>query len=366
MGRASLSERLRDRIGCEGPLRFDAFQESALYDPDGGYYERAGRVGRAGDFVTGASWHPAFARCLVRIVARLADEIAPPVDVVDFGAGEGELLSFFSGALPQALGVRLAGVEASTVRRAAAEARLPGARLVASVGDLPAGSEGLFVAYELFDALPVRALRVSEDGSLCERRVANGADGGFEWFDAPCSDSPELLAQLARRGALLEPGQLLEVRPGAAALAREIGARLARGMLLVFDYGAPTRALYGPARANGTLEAFVGHCVTRDVLADPGSRDITAWVDFSELEEALRDAGLTVHGLVSQSRLLLASGIASELLLPPGAADSPERAAERNAVAKLVMPGGMGESIRVLVAERKTGLGKSLISNPLV
>ncbi|HYN43739.1 MAG TPA: SAM-dependent methyltransferase, partial [Thermoanaerobaculia bacterium] len=162
------------------------------------------------------------------------------------------------------------------------------------------------------------------------------------------------------------PGQLLEIRPGAAALARAIGVRLTRGILLVFDYGAPARALYGPARANGTLEAFVEHRVTRDVLADPGSRDLTSWVDFTEIEEALLAEGFTVHGLVSQSRLLLASGIAGELMLHPGETDSAERAAERNAVAKLVMPGGMGESIRVLVAERKTGLGKSLISSPLV
>ncbi len=362
----SLSERLRDRISREGPLRFDAFQEAALYDREWGYYEKPGRVGRTGDFVTGASWHPAFARCLVRIASRLEGEIAPPVDVVDIGAGEGELLGFLSGARPEDLGVRLVGVEASAVRRIAAAARVPRARFVETVNDLPAGLEGLVVAYELFDALPVRALRVLEDGFLRERMVAAGADGGFEWTDAFCPDGPELLAGLARRGVLLEPGQLLEVRPGAAALARSIGARLSRGILLVFDYGAPARALYGPARANGTLEAFVEHRVTRDVLADPGSRDITSWVDFTEIEDALRAEGLTVHGLVSQSRVLLASGIAEELTISPGEVLSPERAAERNAVAKLVMPGGMGESIRVLVAERKTGLGKSLISSPLV
>ena len=316
--------------------------------------------------MTGASWHPAFARCLVRIASRLASEIAPPIDVVDIGAGEGELLGFFSGALPEELEARLTGIEASAVRRAAAVARVPGARFLHSVDDLPAGRRGLVVAYELFDALPVRALRVREDGSLRERRVGIDVAGRFEWVDASCPDGPELLAGLARRGALLEPGQLVEIRPGAAALARAIGARLERGIVLVFDYGAPTRALYGPARANGTLEAFQAHSVTRDVLSEPGSRDLTSWVDFTEIEEAFRAEGLTVHGLVSQARLLLSAGIAEELTGSPDEILSPDRAVERNAVAKLVMPGGMGESIRVLVVGKETGLGKSLISSPLV
>jgi SAM-dependent MidA family methyltransferase len=362
----SLSERLRDRIGREGPIRFDDFQEMALYDPEGGYYEKPGRVGRAGDFVTGASWHPAFARCLVRIASRLAGELETPIDVVDLGAGEGELLGFLSGAWPEALAVRITGVEASAVRRAAAAARVPQARFLPSVEDLPSGLAGLVVAYELFDALPVRALRVLPNGALGERRVGIDAAGQFEWVDTPCLDGPGLLAGLTRRGVLLEPGQLLEVRPGAAALAREIGARLGRGLLLVFDYGAPARALYGPARANGTLEAFQSHRVTRDVLSEPGSRDLTSWVDFTEIEEAFQTEGLVVHGLVSQSRVLLSAGIAEELVVPPGELLVPERAAERNAVAKLVMPGGMGESIRVLVVSRNTGLGKSLISTPLV
>ena len=40
-----LAQRLAARIRAEGPLRFDAFQEAALYDPEGGYYERPGASG---------------------------------------------------------------------------------------------------------------------------------------------------------------------------------------------------------------------------------------------------------------------------------------------------------------------------------
>ena len=112
-----LAQRLRDLIDREGPLRFDGFQARALYDPEGGYYERPGRVGRSGDFVTGASWHPAFARCLARILSRLADGRPGPLDVVDVGAGEGELLGHLSSSRPPGLDLRLLGVEASRTRR---------------------------------------------------------------------------------------------------------------------------------------------------------------------------------------------------------------------------------------------------------
>jgi SAM-dependent MidA family methyltransferase len=366
VSRLPLGERLRSRIETEGPLRFDEFQRAALYDPVGGYYERPGRVGRSGDFVTGASWHPAFARCLARIARRLAGEIPAPFAVVDVGAGEGELLGFLAEERLEEIGAELYGVEASAVRRAAAAGRVPAATLVDSVSALPPGLSGLVVAYELLDALPVRAFRVTDNGALVERRVGLDAAGRFSWVEALPSDDSALLEGLVRRGAVLEPGQILEVRPGAAELVRAIGARLSRGLILFFDYGAQTRALYGPSRSNGTLEAFVAHRVTRDVLEDPGGRDITAWVDFGEVDEALRAEGFVVQGLVSQARLLLSAGIAAELVAPTGAALPAERAVERNAVAKLVMPGGMGESIRVLVADRDTGLGKSLISSALV
>lgn len=364
-GVSPLADRLRDRIARDGPLRFDDFQGAALYDAAGGYYERPGRVGRSGDFVTGASWHPAFARCLARAATLLARELGGPIDLVDVGSGEGELLLFLEEEAAGA-GWRLRGVEASAERRAAALRRVPGAAFHPSVDELPRGLRGLVVAYELLDALPVRALRVGGEGTLSERRVGLDGEGRFTWVEQPSPDGSEILSALASRGAALEPNQLFEVRPGAAALVRAIASRLDRGLLLFFDYGAPTRALYGPARPNGTLESFRAHHVSRDVLADPGSRDITAWVDFGEVEEVLRAEGLVVHGLVSQSRFLLATGIAEELALAPGEVVDARRFAERNAVAKLVSPGGMGESIRVLVAERETGLGKSLISGPLV
>jgi SAM-dependent MidA family methyltransferase len=137
---------------------------------------------------------------------------------------------------------------------------------------------------------------------------------------------------------------------------------------MVFDYGAPARALYSAARPNGTLEAFHGHSVSREVLSEPGSRDITAWVDFTALAEAFSALGFDVSGPVSQARVLAAAGIGAELEDDPdprpAAGSAAERAADRNAIARLVAPGGMGESIRVLLASRGSAVQNTLLAWP--
>ena len=171
-----------------------------------------------------------------------------------------------------------------------------------------------------------------------------------------------MLRRFRERGIHLLRNQKLEIRPGAAAAAAALASRLSQGVLLVFDYGAPARALYSAARDEGTLEAFAGHAVTRDVLTEPGSRDLTAWVDFSELADAFAAAGLEVAGPVSQSRVLAAGGIFEDLAVDPSSPPDPSREADRRAVAALVQPGGMGESIRVLAAGRGSGLARTLTS----
>src|ERR1039458_4808771 len=84
-----LAQRPAARLRGEGPLRFDAVQEAARNNPEGGYYERPGRVGREGDCVTGPSWNPAFGRTMARIARRLAEEEGKREEKISANGEEG-------------------------------------------------------------------------------------------------------------------------------------------------------------------------------------------------------------------------------------------------------------------------------------
>ena len=387
-----LHDRIAARIRAEGPLRFDAFQEAALYDPEGGYYEREGRVGRGGDFVTGPSWHPAFGRTIARIARRLREEWRREekrrflrkgkrsatarrlrrvrLDIVDVGAGEGELLAAADEAL-RAWGVReqLPPRRRRTLGRAprtGAAERAPAPHgFLHSKKSLPR-SAGLVVAYELFDALPVRAL-FFEGEKLLERVVTLGPDGeGFAWGLAECADGAELLERFRARGIHLLRNQKLEIRPGAAA--SRVGPWRSGSLPASFSSSttARPRRPCTPPRARTERSRRSSRTPSRATSCpEPGSRDLTAWVDFHRARaRRSRRAGLDVAGPVSQSRVLASAGIFEDLAIDADAPPDAAREADRRAAAALVQPGGMGESIRVLLASRGTALGSTLASWP--
>jgi SAM-dependent MidA family methyltransferase len=72
--------------------------------------------------------------------------------------------------------------------------------------------------------------------------------------------------------------------------------------LLVFDYG------YRRPAHGDTLQAVHAHGFA-DPLAQPGSNDLTAHVDFAALAAAGRAGGADVHGPVEQGQWLITLGL---------------------------------------------------------
>ncbi|MFH0750472.1 MAG: SAM-dependent methyltransferase [Chloroflexota bacterium] len=363
---------IRAEIARRGSIPFADFMALALGHAEGGYYAAASaRPTRGGDFLTAPELHPIFGATLARQIAEAWERVGRPArfTLVEYGAGAGTLaLAILAGlrddGSPLADILVYAPVEMNRHRLAELGARAAAAGL--AVVD-PAGPDdrpvaGVILANEYLDALPVHLLEV-RDGRAREVRVTVGADGELgETLDEPSDPAlRDRLERLAREGIGLAEGQRLEIRPAVEAWAGEAGRRLAAGLVVVIDYGAPAADLYGPRRRAGTLMTYRGHVAEGDPGApyrDVGERDITAHVDSTALAAALAAAGLEVLGETSQAELLVGCGL-EELVQRCQArlARASEALELRSAVMRLLDPRHLG-GFRAVLA------GRGIVTEP--
>jgi len=120
---------------------------------------------------------------------------------------------------------------------------------------------------------------------------------------------------------------------------------LARGYHLAIDYGYSRREFF--ARTRGTLMCYRRHQADEDPYVDPGEKDMTAHVNFSDLIDAGSAAGLDLVGFRSQKDFLVDLGLLDVMqgLAESGTADS---IARLQLLKNLILPPMMGERFRVL------------------
>lgn len=323
-----LTGKLAARIRRKGPILFSEFMEAALYDPEHGYYSAARRerrepTGIAGDYFTATQLQPVFGRLMRAEAEAMRQQLGLPegCTLADWGAGRALMAEAFAG-------FRYVAVEAGTPR--------------------PEPFEGIVLANELFDALPVDIVR-GGNGRMRLQRVG-WRDGSFVRIDGepPPEEWREYAERLARFLADCDEWEIeLPVRMDAALA--EIGASLARGALLVIDYGYTEREIVRFPR--GTLMSYRRHLATEDVLADPGGRDITAHVPFTRLAEAASARGWKAGRLENLASLLLRAGQTDQFASALAAKDPAEAQRLRLQLKTLLF--GMGETFRCLRLEKE-------------
>ena len=358
---------IEDLIRERGPQTVAAFMDIALYDPELGYYARAAqRSGRAGDFFTSVDVGPIFGELLEIQVAEMAGILAArspgpeaqsPFDLVEAGAGNGRLSADILRAarLRDPLlydRTRLHLVEASARARAAQSAALGDVadRLASSTGVMPSAFDGVLIASELLDALPVHQVVMREEG-LREVYV-EVCDGRLVAREGPLS-TPALTEYLDRAGVRLDVGWRVEINLRAVEWIRDVARRLRRGFAILIDYGHEASELYSPSHASGTLTTFTRHTMagpesrfdTPPWLTRPGEQDITAHVDFTTVRAAAEEEGLTTLGFLDQTYFLL--GLANF--------ENPTNLKQRLALKTLLMPGGLGSTHKVLILSKGVG-----------
>ncbi|QUS36897.1 class I SAM-dependent methyltransferase [Falsirhodobacter algicola] len=320
-----LGDILARRIAQTGPISLADYMAECLLHPVHGYYTTREPFGTAGDFITAPEISQMFGELLGLCLAQhWLMSGGGPFTLAELGPGRGTLMADILRATRKVPGFHASAdvvlVEASPRLRAIQAQRVPEARHVGSVHDMPDGPLWL-VANEFFDALPIR--QFVRDGAAWRERVV-GPDL------RPGLSAPIALPALEARLADTADGDVVEICPQAAPIMDAIAARVAvGGMALIVDYG-------GWQSRGDTFQAMADHAYV-DPFAAPGQADLTAHVDFAALAR-LRPSYTT------QGQLLTALGIAARAeRLSAGGDDRHVTAMQR-----LTEPGQMGELFKAL------------------
>jgi SAM-dependent MidA family methyltransferase len=288
--------------------RWSVAMQRALYAPGTGFFVGNGHP--AEHFRTSAHASPLFAAALAELLARVDAGLGhpPTVDVVDVGAGRGDLLIELAYAVPAELRDRL---RLTAVELADRPVSLPPD--IDWRDSLPESVTGFLLATEWLDNVPLDVAVLDEAG-VARYQLTDGSLG------RPVSSADA--AWLAKWWPLV-PGHVAEIgRPRDEAWQAAV-ATVRRGLALCVDYGH----VAGERPALGTLTGYRGG---RQLPPVPdGSCDLTAHVAVDALggrlirqRDALRALGvsgrrpplkLAYDDPAGYVRALAAAGDAAEL-----------------------------------------------------
>ncbi|MFI6758471.1 SAM-dependent methyltransferase [Micromonospora sp. NPDC050417] len=318
-------------------MTWRAAMTTALYGPDGFFVAGSGP---AAHFRTSAHVTTVLGTALMRLLDRLDAALGRPdrLDVVDVGAGRGELLRTLAKLAPEELGRRL---RLTAVELAPRPESLPPA--IDWRDTLPTGVVGLLVGTEWLDNVPLdlvgtgpagwhRLLVDPVTGTEFTGAPVTGPD--LDWLSTWWPPQPELAGSTALPGARAEIG-----RPRDVAWAEAVGA-LDRGLALTVDYGH----LSADRPIGGTLTGFRAG---RQVPPVPdGTCDLTAHVAMDSVAaagEAVAGRPYTLVGQRAALRALGADGGRPPLTLASTDPAGYVRAlAAASTVAELTDPAGLG------------------------
>ena len=344
-------EKIQDKIQAAGSaIRFDEYMHAALYLPDLGYY-RCGteKFGALGDFTTAPEVSALFAQCLAQFIH--ANQCGSAI--LEVGAGSGQLAVDVllalqaQDSLPQHYYILELSRELRARQQQNIQQALPDfVNSVQWLDDLPTSFDGVVIANELLDAMPVRRFHLKQ-GKTYEQYIAQR--NGVLYFEDVPLDEPRLVERLAllqQQTSLAEVDDYTsEVNFYAEDWISTLAQRCHTAVILLIDYGYPRSAYYHAQRSSGTLMCHYQHRAHSDPLVLTGIQDMTAHVDFTAMADAALAGDLQVAGFTTQAHFLMNLGLLDKL-----ATQTPSDASIQmvNEIKRLTLPTEMGEQFKVM------------------
>lgn len=337
----------------QGAIPFDRFMEMALYAPGLGYYVAGSRkFGEAGDFITSPEVSPLFAQCLARQAQPVLESLGGG-DILEFGAGSGLLAADLLEELERLeclpgryfileISPELQARQQETLRR-----HLPHLQgRVTWLQSLPRAFDGLVIANEVLDAMPVSRFRIR--GQEIEESFVVQEDTRFaERFVPAVTPGLRGAVEALREHYTLADGYCSEINLRQEAWLRTLAASMGRGAAVLIDYGYSGREYYHPERSQGTLMCHYRHRAHANPFRWIGLQDITSHVDFTAAAKCAFTAGFHLGGYTTQAHFLIGNGL-DTLLADSDPSDLPRHIALVQGVKRLTLPSEMGERFKVL------------------
>ncbi len=369
-----------------GVLPFARFMELALYCPVHGYYEtKKDNPGRHGDFYTSVGVGELFGQLLAFQFAEWLETLNPQsstLSLVEAGAHDGQLakdiLAWLQLKRPKLFDqIEYWIIEPSPRRqnwqKETLKDFLPRVRWFTSLRSISSRNpkskiqnpklSGIIISNELLDAMPVHRLGWdAQSKKWFEWGVA--VDGEkFVWARCPDPLAPQSGERARARGfdpssilhlpssllSVLPDSYTIETCPAAESWWREAANVLGHGKLLTIDYGFTADELFSPSRMHGTLRAYFRHHASDDLLANVGKQDLTAHVNFSEIQKAGESCGLQTEMFSTQAQFL--TRIAEKIFKNPKPFGE-WGAKQYRQFQTLTHPEHLGRAFRVLVQSR--------------
>ncbi|KAL9257021.1 arginine methyltransferase NDUFAF7 homolog, mitochondrial-like protein [Drosera capensis] len=318
-----------------GPISVAEYMEEVLTNPKAGFYINRDVFGAEGDFITSPEVSQMFGEMIGVWAMCLWEQMGQPtkVNLVELGPGRGTLMAdLLRGTskfnkFKESLHIRL--VECSPTLQRIQRKNLKcvdgdsntenaDTETISSIAgtpvswhpvldEVPSGVPTIIIAHEFFDALPVHQFQITSRG-WCEKMVDVTEDSSFCFVLSPSPTPANLfLMRRFKWAAEEEVAKLdqIEVCPSAMELIESIAKRIGSdgGGALVIDYGVK-------GLASDTLQAIRKHKFVH-ILDDPGSADLSAYVDFASIRHSAEDASdqVAVHGPITQSQFLCSLGL---------------------------------------------------------
>ena len=301
---------LQEKLG--GTVPAERFMQEALYNPAFGYYSsRIRTVGRRGDFSTWATLDSSLSLGIATWIKK-----ETPRHVIEIGAGNGELAKDVLRRLGWWTRLRTTYhiVEISAPLRTKQMERLSGFRVIwhDSVEEALQSTNGHahIFSNELPDAFPCRIFQKTEGGWM--ELHLHIVDGKI---------SEQLVSATLPESSIFDHphplGQRSEIHESYRRWQEAWAPHWMSGAILTIDYGDLSKKLYH-RRPAGSLRGYAvqQRLSGNDVFKNPGFCDITADVNFTDLEKWGTNLGWSTETSSTLLAFLKEQGATASLPMP--------------------------------------------------